>query len=130
MRQLLSIQSVTRFCVIATSLLCSEGIVISAGEVSQIITHKHLKVFEQERKDIVKAGLASTIYQNIDDTGGREAGVNQVVTVICNPYYSSFYTNQRKDAETVANLLADLDSTLSIFRVLTANKGLTALLMS
>jgi len=89
-------------------MLCSEGIVISAGEVSQIITNKHIKVFEQERKDIVAAGLASTIYQNIDDTGGREDGVNQVITVICNPHYSSFYTNPRKDAETVANLLSDL----------------------
>ena len=104
-------------------MLCSEGIVISAGEVSQIITHKHLKVFEQERKDLVKAGLASTLAQNIDDTGGREDGVNQVVTVICNPYYSSFYTNQRKDAETVAHLLSDLAATPQ--RAGLESKGLT-----
>ena len=95
-------------------MLRSEGIVISAGEVSQIIIHKHIEVFKQERKDIVKAGLASTLYQNIDDTGGRENGVNQYVTVICNPYYSSFYTNCRKDAETVAKILSDLEATSQI----------------
>ncbi|MGH7889006.1 MAG: hypothetical protein ACRENF_00465, partial [Thermodesulfobacteriota bacterium] len=91
-------------------MLWSEGIVISAGEVSEIITHKHIAVFEQERKEIVKAGLAGTSYQNIDDTGGRENGVNQYVTVICNPHFSSFYTNRRKDAETVAGLLSDLEA--------------------
>lgn len=95
-------------------MLCSEEIVISAGEVSQIITNKHIEVFEQERKEIVLAGLESTSYQNIDDTGGRENGVNQVVTVICNPYFSSFYTNPRKDAETVSKLLSDLENTPQI----------------
>jgi hypothetical protein len=74
------------------------------------MTDKHIEVFEQERKEIVKAGLASTGYQNIDDTGGRENGVNQYVTVICNPHFSSFYTNKRKDAETVANLFSDLEA--------------------
>ena len=91
-------------------MLLSERIVISAGEISEIIINKHIEVFEQERKEIVKAGLASSSYQNIDDTGGREDGVNQYVTVICNPYYSSFYTNARKDAETVAKLLAELET--------------------
>lgn len=91
-------------------MLRSEAIVISAGEVSQIITTKHIEVFEQERKEIVVAGLQSSSYQNIDDTGGRENGVNQVITVICNPHFSSFYTNPRKDAETVAKLLSDLET--------------------
>jgi hypothetical protein len=91
-------------------MLRSEAIVISAGEISEIITHKHIELFEQERKEIVLAGLESTRYQNIDDTGGREDGVNQYVTVICNPYYSSFYTNCKKDAETVAKLLSDFQS--------------------
>jgi Transposase IS66 family len=95
-------------------MLKSEGIVISAGAISDIITSKHLTLFEQERKEMVKAGLASTSYQNIDDTGGRENGVNQYVTVICNRHYSSFYTNRRKDAETVAKLLAHLQTTAQI----------------
>lgn len=98
-------------------MLWSEGIVISAGEMSEIIIHKHIGVFSEERKEIVKAGLASAGYQNIDDTGGRENGVNQYVTVICNPYYSSFYTNRRKDAETVANLLSDFQSAPQIAEV-------------
>lgn len=87
-------------------MLCSEGIVISAGEISRIITEKHLALFSEEREGLVNAGLESTSYQNIDDTGGRQNGVNQYVTVICNPHFSSFYTNQRKDAETVAHLLS------------------------
>ena len=45
------------------------------------------------------------------------------LTVICNPYYSSFYTNQRKDAETVANLLADLEATPQIAEL--ASQALT-----
>ena len=71
-------------------------------------------MFEPERKEIVLAGLASSSYQNIDDTAGREDGVNQYVTVICNPHFSSFYTNKKKDAETVANLLSDLAATPDI----------------
>lgn len=89
-------------------MLRSEAIVISAGAISEIITHKQCALFEQERQAIVRAGLQSSSYQNIDDTGGREAGVNQYVSVICNPYYSSFYTNPKKDFATVAGLLADL----------------------
>ena len=91
-------------------MLWSEELVISAGEISDIITHKHIEIFEQERKELVKAGSGSTKYQNIDDPGGREAGINQYVTVLCNPYYSSFYTNRHKDAETVARLLSDLET--------------------
>ncbi len=105
-------------------LLLSEEIKISAGEISEIITKKHIKLFEEERKAIVRAGLESTSYQNIDDTGGREDGVNQYVTTICNPYYSSFYTNRRKDAETVAGLLSDLDATQQAEQVKSQTKSI------
>ena len=70
------------------------------------------QIFEVElNHDQAILSVCSAAATNIDDTGGREDGVNQYVSVICNPYYSSFYTNPKKNSETVAGLLSDLEAT-------------------
>lgn len=91
------------------SLLQSAGIVISAGQVSNILVKKHLQLFAQERREILQAGLETTTYHHIDDTGARVAGVNHYFSTLCNPYYSSFFTRRRKNHDTVANLLSLLE---------------------
>ncbi|MCL1474595.1 IS66 family transposase, partial [Argonema antarcticum] len=90
-------------------LLQSQGIVISAGEISNILVHKHLEQFKVEHQAVLKAGLASTSYQHIDDTSMRVNGENHYVMTLCNPYYTSFFTNKRKNRETVSLLLSQLE---------------------
>ncbi len=87
-------------------LLRSQGIVISEGQVSNILIKKHIKLFAEERQEVLRAGLKTSKYQHIDDTGARVNGVNHYFTVLCNPYHSSFFTTRYKNQDTVANLLA------------------------
>jgi len=91
------------------NLLQSTGIVISAGQISNILIKKHLHLFAEERKAVLQAGLETTAYQHIDDTGARVAGVNHYFSTLCNPYYSSFFTHRRKNHDTVAGLLSSLE---------------------
>lgn len=90
-------------------LLTSSGIAISAGKISNIITKKYLSQFSKEREEIIKAGLKTSEYHQIDDTGARENGVNQHTFTLGNPYYSSFFTTRYKNKETAKKLLAFLE---------------------
>lgn len=81
------------------------GVRISAGEISNIIIKDHDR-FHQEKADIVKAGIQSSSYQHIDDTGARVQGINQYFTVLCNDYFSAFFINPKKDRLTVIGILS------------------------
>jgi hypothetical protein len=92
------------------STCCSlAGIVISDGQISNILIKKHLNLFAEERRAILRAGLQTTSYHHTDDTGARVAGVNHYFSTLCNPYYSSFFTHRRKNHDTVAGLLSLLE---------------------
>ncbi|MEA3396632.1 MAG: transposase [Chloroflexota bacterium] len=91
------------------NLLQAAGIVISAGQISNILIKKHLQLFGEERQAVLRAGLQTTSYQHIDDTGARVDGVNHYFSTLCNPYYSSFFTRRHKNHDTVAGLLAFLE---------------------
>ncbi len=41
--------------------------------------------------------LESTIYQQIDDTGAKVKGQNHYVQIICNPFYTAYFTIPHKD---------------------------------
>lgn len=86
-------------------LLQSQGLVISAGKIANLLSQQYLEKFTTERNEVLKAGLASTSYQHIDDTGMRVNGENRYAVTICNPYYSSFFTTRRKNSQTVSQLL-------------------------
>jgi len=86
-------------------MLSDIGISISAGEISNIIIKDH-NTFHQERADIIKAGIQSSSYQHIDDTGARVQGTNQHFTVLCNDYFSAFFINPKKDRLTVIDILS------------------------
>jgi hypothetical protein len=90
-------------------LLTASGIAISAGKISNIITKKYLVQFSKEREEIVKAGLKTSQYHQIDDTGARENGVNHHTFALGNPHYSSFFTTRYKNKATVKKLLAFLE---------------------
>jgi len=77
---------------------------ISAGSLSNILT-KTAKTFENEFHDLFTAGLASTPYQQTDDTSARVAGKFWHTHIVCNPYYTAFFTRPRKDRLTVLEVL-------------------------
>lgn len=89
-------------------LLTSMGMVISKATISRIITDS-LSVFHEEKRAILAAGLESTDYQHIDDTGARVNGKNSVAHILCNPYYTAYFTRQSKDRLTLLRILSDDD---------------------
>lgn len=80
------------------------GIYISQATISRILT-KDQEPFHQEKEDIFLAGLCSTVYQQIDDTGVRVNGENHYSHIICNPYYTAYFTVPHKDRLTVLDIL-------------------------
>jgi hypothetical protein len=79
-------------------------IFISPASISRIIT-KNNELFHQEKADIFRAGLLSTDYQQIDDTSSRVRGENYYTQVVCNPYYTAYFTAPHKDRLTVLDIL-------------------------
>ena len=82
------------------------GIYISQPTISRMLTKgEDIEIFHQEKAEIFKAGLSSTIYQQIDDTTTRVNGKNQYVQIVCNPYYTAYFTVERKDRLTILDIL-------------------------
>jgi hypothetical protein len=82
----------------------SVGVYISSATISRILT-KNNDHFHQEKADIFQAGLAATVYQQIDDTGARVNGQNHYNHIICNPYYTAYFTIPHKDRLSVLDIL-------------------------
>ena len=80
------------------------GIEISSAYLSNQWTQGYAD-FHQEKSDIVAAGLASTTYQQTDDTGARVNGENHYTQILCNPFYSAYFTTAHKDRLTVLDVL-------------------------
>ncbi len=80
------------------------GIQISRGHISNFLT-KGNDVFHNEKNEMVIAGINSSRYQHIDDTGARVAGKNHYFIVLCNDFYTAFFTNPRKDRTTIIKIL-------------------------
>jgi len=79
------------------------GIEISSATISNLWT-KGYTDFHQEKAAIFEAGLLSTCYQQIDDTGARVKGQNHYTQILCNPFYSAYFTTPRKDRLTVLDV--------------------------
>ena len=80
------------------------GINISPATISRILT-KNNDVFHQEKADIFEAGLSSTVYQQIDDTGAKVNGKNHYAQILCNPFYTAYFTIPSKDRLSILDLL-------------------------
>ena len=79
------------------------GIEISSATISNLWTKAYTD-FHQEKTALFNAGLSSTCYQQIDDTGARVKGQNHYTQILCNPYYSAYFTTPRKDRLTVLDV--------------------------
>lgn len=80
------------------------GISISSGKISDILL-KDTHPFHAEKAEIYEAGLRSTPWQQIDDTGARVGGENWYTQVVCNPFYTAYFTTPGKDRLTVLQVL-------------------------
>ena len=79
------------------------GIVLSSAYLSNQWT-KGYDFFHQEKSELFKAGLSSSHFQQIDDTGARVNGENHYTQIICNPFYSAYFTTSRQDRLTVLDV--------------------------
>jgi len=76
------------------------NIQISAGQISNMLI-KDKDEWHQEKDQIYQAGLASSDWQHVDDTGTRVNGDNQHCHIICNPLYTAYFTRPGKDRLTL-----------------------------
>ena len=85
-------------------LLDHVGVQMSAGELSRLLIHD-LDQFHEEKDEVHRAGLESSPWHGLDDTGQRVNGVNQYCHVLGNPLYAIYRTMPRKDRPTVLAVL-------------------------
>lgn len=84
--------------------LMNHEIDISTATISRMLTDGH-EDFHQEKKAIVQAGLSSTAHQQMDDTGARVNGKNYHTHILCNPFYTAYFTRPGKDRLTIIEIL-------------------------
>ncbi len=80
------------------------GIRISEGEISNWLIQER-ESFHAEKDAMYEAGLASSPYQQTDDTLTRVDGQNQHCHVVCNPVYTAYHTRASKERLTVLDVL-------------------------
>ena len=80
------------------------GIRISKGEISNWLIQER-ESFHAEKDAVYEAGLASSPYQQTDDTLTRLDGQNQHCHVVCNPVYTSYHTRASKERLSVLDVL-------------------------
>jgi hypothetical protein len=80
------------------------GLQISHGKIASILTEDH-EVFHQEKDDIVDAGSKASLYQQMDDTSSRVNGKNHYTHVLCNDFFTAYFTRPKKDRLTLLELL-------------------------
>lgn len=80
------------------------GVPISAGQLSNILIKEHTD-FHAEKDSLFEAGLRSSPWQHIDDTGTRVNGQNQHCQILCNPLYTAYFTTERKDRLTILDVI-------------------------
>jgi hypothetical protein len=80
------------------------GVQISKGEVCHLLIQKQ-EGFHAESKAVYEAGLRSSPWQQVDHTETRVDGQNQHCQVVCNPVYTSYVTQPRKDRLSVLDVL-------------------------
>jgi hypothetical protein len=80
------------------------GLQVSHGTIASWLTEDN-DVFHAEKEDIVDAGRKSTVYQQMDDTGSRVNGKNHYTHVLCNDFFTAYFTRPKKDRLTLLELL-------------------------
>ena len=87
-----------------TALLQSVGLAISKREVERLLTEKH-DVFLDENRNVLRAGLQTSPWISVDDTGARHKVVNGFCTQIGNDRFTWFGTRPSKSRLNFLDLL-------------------------
>ena len=95
-------------------LLEQMGVNISKGKVSTLLS-KETALWEAEADAILQAGLSSSTWQHIDDTGTRVNGVNGYCHILCNPFYTSYATRPKKNRLSVIAVLQNTERAVCLF---------------
>ena len=86
------------------ALLQSVGVSISKRQVQRLLTDKQAD-FVSEARDVLRAGLETSPYVSVDDTGARHAGKNGFCTQIGNDWFTWFGTRSAKSRLNFLDLL-------------------------
>jgi hypothetical protein len=86
------------------SLLRGMGIAISKRQLQRLLTDK-AEGFVAEAQDVLRAGLQTSPYVSVDDTGARHAGKNGYCTQIGNHGFTWFGTRSSKSRLNFLDLL-------------------------
>ena len=82
-------------------ILEETGIIISEGEISNILTQEKSNVFAMDKKALFETGVNHADYLNIDETGARHKGNNHYLHVVCNKLFTAFFIRQAKGSDTI-----------------------------
>ena len=86
------------------ALLRSVGVSISKRQLQRLLTDKQ-DSFVAEAQDVLRAGLETSPYVSVDDTGARHAGKNGFCTQIGNDWFTWFGTRSSKSRLNFLDLL-------------------------
>ena len=85
-------------------LLRSMGVSISKRQLQRLLTENH-EAFVAEAQDVLRAGLETSPWVSVDDTGARHAGKNGFCTQIGNDWFTWFGTRSSKSRLNFLDLL-------------------------
>lgn len=85
-------------------LLTNVGVQIADGTISNLLI-KDQTAFHHEAAAVMQAGLASSPWQQIDDTSTRVNGQNHHCQIVCTPLSTSYRTTATKDRLAVLDVL-------------------------
>lgn len=86
------------------ALLQSIGVSISKRQLQRLLTDKQ-ETFVAEARDVLRAGLETSAFVSVDDTGARHAGKNGFCTQIGNDWFTWFGTRSSKSRLNFLDLL-------------------------
>ena len=87
-----------------TALLHSVGVSISKREVQRLLTEKQ-QGFLDEAREVLRAGLETSPWVSVDDTGARHKAKNGFCTQIGNAWFTWFATRSSKSRLNFLDLL-------------------------
>jgi len=80
------------------------GVQISEGQISSLVI-KAQHQFQQEKDGVYQAGLQSSPWQHLDETGTRVNGQNHHCHIVDNPLHTTYITTEAKDRLSVIDVL-------------------------
>ncbi|MBP9693075.1 MAG: transposase [Alphaproteobacteria bacterium] len=95
--------NMTESAIVAT--LKTHGTFISACTVSRILTEDK-QAYHEEKKEIVKEGLAASPIKQMDDTSARVKGKNYFDHILCSSSFTAYFTRSHKDRLTLLEILS------------------------